>query len=148
MKRVTIERMKRGALRFMVLSSLTEKPMYVYEIIKSIEGKTNGIYKPSPGSIYPVLRTLIKQNLVKVEEREGKKIYVLTEEGRKRFEEMKAEKGLLADDNPMKRKILDSLFEIGFILYKHRKKLDEKKMQQVIEILEKCKQNVGDLFKD
>jgi len=43
---------------------------------------------------------------------------------------------------------LDSLFEIGFILYKHRKKLDEKKMKQVIEILEKCKQNVNDLFKD
>ncbi|BCU69326.1 PadR family transcriptional regulator [Stygiolobus caldivivus] len=146
MKKVTIERMKRGALRFLVMSALTEKPMYVYEIIKHIESKTNGIYKPSPGSVYPVLRTLIKQGLITVEEKEGKKIYSITEEGLKKFNEIKEEKSILAEDSPMKRKIIDSLFEIGFILYKNRKKLDDKKMQEVLGILDKCKHDIDELF--
>ena len=145
MKKVTIERMKRGALRFMVMSALAEKPMYVYEIIKHIENKTNGLYKPSPGSVYPVLRTLIKQGLVKVEEKDGKKIYSITEEGIKKLNEIKEEKSF--EDNPLKRKLLDSLFEIGLVLYKNRKKLDEKRIQEIIEILEKCKQSINDVFK-
>ncbi|MDT7876146.1 MAG: PadR family transcriptional regulator [Sulfolobaceae archaeon] len=138
--------MKRGALKFMILSLLQEKPMYVYEIIKSINAKTNGLYKPSTGSIYPILRGLIKQGYVKVEEKDGKKIYSLTEEGRKKFEEIKAEKDLI-QNNPVKRKLVDSLFEIGLVIYNNRDKLDDQKVEKILNIIEGCKKNIEEIFK-
>jgi len=138
--------MKRGALKFMILSLLQEKPMYVYEIIKSINAKTNGLYKPSTGSIYPILRGLIKQGYVKVEEKDGKKIYSLTEEGRKKFEEIKAEKDLIRN-NPVKRKLVDSLFEIGLVIYNNRDKLDDQKVEKILNIIEGCKKNIEEIFK-
>jgi len=146
MKRISLERMKRGALKFMILSLLQEKPMYVYEIIKSINAKTNGLYKPSTGSIYPILRGLIKQGYVKVEEKDGKKIYSLTEEGRKKFEEIKAEKDLIRN-NPVKRKLVDSLFEIGLVIYNNRDKLDDQKVEKILNIIEGCKKNIEEIFK-
>ncbi|MFP3202439.1 MAG: PadR family transcriptional regulator [Sulfolobus sp.] len=138
--------MKRGALKFMILSLLQEKPMYVYEIIKSINAKTNGLYKPSTGSIYPILRGLIKQGYVKVEEKDGKKIYSLTEEGRKKFEEIKAEKDLI-QNNPVKKKLVDSLFEIGLVIYNNRDKLDDQKAEKILNIIEGCKKNIEEIFK-
>jgi DNA-binding PadR family transcriptional regulator len=138
--------MKRGALKFMILSLLQEKPMYVYEIIKSINAKTNGLYKPSTGSIYPILRGLIKQGYVKVEEKDGKKIYSLTEEGRKKFEEIKAEKDLIRN-NPVKKKLVDSLFEIGLVIYNNRDKLDDQKVEKILDIIEGCKKNIEEIFK-
>ncbi|MFP3065168.1 MAG: PadR family transcriptional regulator [Sulfolobus sp.] len=138
--------MKRGALKFMILSLLQEKPMYVYEIIKSINAKTNGLYKPSTGSIYPILRGLIKQGYVKVEEKDGKKIYSLTEEGRKKFEEIKAEKDLIRN-NPVKKKLVDSLFEIGLVIYNNRDKLDDQKVEKILNIIEGCKKNIEEIFK-
>ncbi|MFP3259973.1 MAG: PadR family transcriptional regulator [Sulfolobus sp.] len=138
--------MKRGALKFMILSLLQEKPMYVYEIIKSINAKTNGLYKPSTGSIYPILRGLIKQGYVKVEEKGGKKIYSLTEEGRKKFEEIKAEKDLI-QNNPVKKKLVDSLFEIGLAIYNNRDKLDDQKVEKILNIIEGCKKNIEEIFK-
>ncbi|MEJ2776947.1 PadR family transcriptional regulator [Sulfolobaceae archaeon RB850M] len=138
--------MKRGALKFMILSLLQEKPMYVYEIIKSINAKTNGLYKPSTGSIYPILRGLIKQGYVKVEEKDGKKIYSLTEEGRKKFEEIKAEKDLI-QNNPVKKKLVDSLFEIGLVIYNNRDKLDDQKVEKILNIIEGCKKNIEEIFK-
>ncbi len=146
MKRISLERMKRGALKFMILSLLQEKPMYVYEIIKSINAKTNGLYKPSTGSIYPILRGLIKQGYVKVEEKDGKKIYSLTEEGRKKFEEIKAEKDLIRN-NPVKKKLVDSLFEIGLVIYNNRDKLDDQKVEKILDIIEGCKKNIEEIFK-
>jgi DNA-binding PadR family transcriptional regulator len=146
MKRISLERMKRGALKFMILSLLQEKPMYVYEIIKSINAKTNGLYKPSTGSIYPILRGLIKQGYVKVEEKDGKKIYSLTEEGRKKFEEIKAEKDLIRN-NPVKKKLVDSLFEIGLVIYNNRDKLDDQKVEKILNIIEGCKKNIEEIFK-
>jgi DNA-binding PadR family transcriptional regulator len=146
MKRISLERMKRGALKFMILSLLQEKPMYVYEIIKSINAKTNGLYKPSTGSIYPILRGLIKQGYVKVEEKDGKKIYSLTEEGRKKFEEIKAEKDLI-QNNPVKKKLVDSLFEIGLVIYNNRDKLDDQKVEKILNIIEGCKKNIEEIFK-
>ncbi|MCG2909644.1 MAG: PadR family transcriptional regulator [Stygiolobus sp.] len=130
----------------MILSLLQEKPMYVYEIIKSINAKTNGLYKPSTGSIYPILRGLIKQGYVKVEEKDGKKIYSLTEEGRKKFEEIKAEKDLIRN-NPVKKKLVDSLFEIGLVIYNNRDKLDDQKVEKILDIIEGCKKNIEEIFK-
>jgi DNA-binding PadR family transcriptional regulator len=56
--------------------------MYGYEIIQQIEERTQGVWRPSPGSVYPTLQLLEEQGLVTAEESSGKRRYTLTDEGR------------------------------------------------------------------
>jgi DNA-binding PadR family transcriptional regulator len=72
-----------GELRLILLHSISEKPRYGYEIIKSLEEQSKGIYNPSPGIIYPTLTLLEELNYVTVASREdGKKIHSITPEGK------------------------------------------------------------------
>jgi DNA-binding PadR family transcriptional regulator len=74
---------EKGALRFVVLDLLTVKPAHGYEIIRSLEERSQGFYTPSPGSIYPTLQLLQDQGYVTSAESEGKKTYTITDKGRK-----------------------------------------------------------------
>lgn len=93
----------KGFVRYQVLESLGEKPMSGSEIINEIEKRTHGRWKPSPGSIYPLLAWLQDNGHVKElpTDQSGMKRYELTETG----------KTLLAEQ----RKIIDE----------HREKMKE-----------------------
>ncbi len=56
--------------------------MHGYEMIRELESRTGGIWRPSPGSIYPTLQQLEDEGLVRAEADGGRRIYALTEEGR------------------------------------------------------------------
>lgn len=74
----------KGFLRFYVLKLLRDKPMSGSEIMDEIERRTEGNWRPSPGSIYPLLAWLRDKNLVKeLSSDEGVKRYMITEDGRK-----------------------------------------------------------------
>lgn len=75
-------RMNKGDVRSAVLSLLLEQPMHGYQIIREIEDRSGGSWKPSPGSVYPTLQLLTDQGLVQSEESNGRKTYSLTPEGR------------------------------------------------------------------
>jgi DNA-binding PadR family transcriptional regulator len=79
----------RGLLRFIVLKFLAEKPMSGTEIVGKIERETGGKWKPSPGSIYPLLSGLqvkgFTQESSKIEN--GRKLYSLTDSGKEFFQE-------------------------------------------------------------
>jgi DNA-binding PadR family transcriptional regulator len=79
----------RGLLRFLVLRLLTEKPMSGAEIVEEIERETDGRWKPSPGSIYPLLASLQDKGYTNESPtgESGMKQYVLTDEGKTFFEE-------------------------------------------------------------
>jgi DNA-binding PadR family transcriptional regulator len=75
-------RMGRGEVRAAVLALLAEKPMHGYQIIREIEERSGGSWKPSAGSVYPTLQLLADEGLVSAEESNGRKTYALTEGGR------------------------------------------------------------------
>jgi DNA-binding PadR family transcriptional regulator len=75
-------RMGRGDVRAAVLALLAEKPMHGYQIIREIEERSAGAWKPSPGSVYPTLQLLTDEGLIQAEESNGRKTYALTDEGR------------------------------------------------------------------
>jgi len=79
----------KGFLRYQVLKLLNEKPMSGSEIISEIEKQTSGYWKPSPGSIYPLLAWLQDKGYVKevAEQEAGIKRYMLTEQGKTFLEE-------------------------------------------------------------
>ena len=53
-----------------------------YQIIREIEERSGGDWKPSAGSVYPTLQLLADEGFVTSEEANGRKIYSLTEAGR------------------------------------------------------------------
>ena len=77
----------RGLLQFLVLKFLSVKAMSGTEIVEVIEHETRGFWKPSPGSIYPLLARLQEKGYT-IEsslEESGLKRYTLTDEGKAFF---------------------------------------------------------------
>jgi len=77
-------RARRGNVRVAVLALLAERPMHGYEIIGELSERTEGLWRPSPGSIYPALALMEDEGLVTTEVAEpgGKRKYSLTDKGR------------------------------------------------------------------
>lgn len=80
-------RARRGDVRAAVLALLTESPMHGYEMIQQLDERTGGLWKPSPGSIYPALSLLEDEGLVQAEEVDGRRRFTLTEAGRRAAED-------------------------------------------------------------
>lgn len=74
---------EKGDLKYVILDLLKEKPSHGYEIIRAMEEHFHGFYTPSAGSVYPTLQMLDDMNYVKSSERDGKKVYTITDEGKK-----------------------------------------------------------------
>jgi len=75
-------RARRGDVRAAILAVLAEQPANGYQIIQEIADRSEGIWKPSPGSIYPTLQQLEDEGLVRAAEEGGRKVFHLTDEGR------------------------------------------------------------------
>ena len=76
-----------GGLRGLILSHLEKKPMKGLELIQAVETVTMGMWKPSPGSVYPLLSSMEDEGLIKRLE-DGK--YELTQEGRNQLDERRS----------------------------------------------------------
>ena len=74
-------RAHRGGLEPIILDLLKERPMHGYEVMKTLEERSHGVWRPSAGSVYPILQLLEDQDLVSVSEKDGKKIYTITQAG-------------------------------------------------------------------
>ena len=61
---------------------LLEAPMHGYQIITELSERSGGDWRPSAGSVYPTLQQLTDEGLVRDEERDGRRVYELTESGR------------------------------------------------------------------
>jgi DNA-binding PadR family transcriptional regulator len=70
---------RRRGLRYWVISMLTTSPKNGAEIMNEIEGMSLGWWRPSPGSIYPLLDELAQEGLIKKRD-DGR--YELAEKGR------------------------------------------------------------------
>jgi DNA-binding PadR family transcriptional regulator len=73
---------RRPNVRAAVLQLLAERPMHGYEMITELETRTNGVWRPSPGSVYPTLQLLEDEGLIVSEETGGRRRFTLTDAGR------------------------------------------------------------------
>ncbi len=72
----------RGNVRAAVLALLAEEPRHGYSIMIELTERSGGLWKPSPGSVYPVLQQLQDEGLVSVAEADGRRVFTLTDAGR------------------------------------------------------------------
>jgi len=76
-------RTRRGDIRIALLSALADEPAHGYELIQRLEERTGGRWKPSPGSVYPTLQMMEEGGLVTASQQNDKRVYAITDEGRK-----------------------------------------------------------------
>jgi DNA-binding PadR family transcriptional regulator len=74
-------RARRGDIRSAILLLLAEEPRNGYGLMQEIEERSGGVWRPSPGSVYPALAQLEDEGLVRAIEHEGRKSFTLTDEG-------------------------------------------------------------------
>lgn len=83
-------RAMRGDVRAAVLLLLSEEPMHGYQLMQTIADRTDGVWTPSPGAIYPTINQLEDEGLVSVSADGGRKLVSLTEAGATHVAENKA----------------------------------------------------------
>jgi DNA-binding PadR family transcriptional regulator len=86
-------RARRGDVRAAALLLLAEGPLNGYQIMQEIEKRSDGFWRPSPGSVYPALAQLEDEGLVRTEEIGDRRTYVLTDAGRAEVDERRDELG-------------------------------------------------------
>ena len=136
----------RGLLRFLVLRMLSEKPMSGTEIIEEIEKQT-GSWKPSPGSIYPLLAWMSEKGFTKELPRDelGFKRYTFTQEGQKFLKKQIA----LGRNFINKIEFLAPMLVGGFNLEKNNEKLRGSKeaAKKLIKTFIFLRQNINKISK-
>jgi DNA-binding PadR family transcriptional regulator len=76
---------QKGYMRIALLILLSKKPCHGYEMMKEVEDRTEGFWKPTAGGVYPILQSLEKAGYIKGEwgpQKRKRKIYHITESGK------------------------------------------------------------------
>jgi DNA-binding PadR family transcriptional regulator len=80
-------RKRRGDVRTALLMLLDEEPRNGYQLMQTIEERSGGHWRVSPGSVYPSLAQLEDEGLVRSVERDGSKLFEITDQGRAQLSE-------------------------------------------------------------
>jgi DNA-binding PadR family transcriptional regulator len=75
-------RARRGDIRTAALLLLSEEPRNGYQIMQEVQERSGGVWAPSPGSTYPALAQLEDEGLIRSQETDGRRLFVLTDAGR------------------------------------------------------------------
>lgn len=134
------DRMRRGDIRTALLAVLAEAPGHGYELIGRLEEKSDGAWRPSPGSVYPTLQMLDDEGLVRSEERDGKRVYEITDAGRTEADERVADAGappweLVGPGGRPKGEMRDALGQLALATKQIAGAGTEEQRQRAVEVL-------------
>jgi DNA-binding PadR family transcriptional regulator len=79
-------RRRRGDVRLALLRLLAEEPRNGYQLMQTVEERSGGEWRPSPGSVYPTLALLEDEGLVRSAEADGARTFEITDAGREHLE--------------------------------------------------------------
>jgi DNA-binding PadR family transcriptional regulator len=106
-------RRRRGDVRTALLMLLAEEPRNGYQLMQTIEERSGGRWRPSPGSVYPTLSQLEDEGLIRAVERDGSKLLEITDAGRERLNESKTDPAPWEQDDTSDDPKAHSLSEIA-----------------------------------
>lgn len=147
----------KGDLKYVILDLLKEKPRYGYEVIRALEERSHGFYTPSPGVVYPTLQMLEEMSYAVTAERDGKKIYTITDEGRKFLAEQKD----FTEDikSHMKRKwnpenigsfalLMAEFGELARMMGHRARRVDADKMKRIREVVSSASEEIKAILEE
>jgi DNA-binding PadR family transcriptional regulator len=140
---------ERGTLKYAALMVLKEQPLHGYAIIKAIEEKYG--YSPSPGVVYPTLQMLEDQGYVVMTQQENKKVYALTDEGRRCLEEHRDVVEHIDARAQMPKwssipGISIQLREVSRTIFANYRYLNEDKVKEIEAVLEDARKRIGEVI--
>ena len=80
-------RRRRGDVRAGLLILLAEEPRNGYQLMQAIEERSGGRWRPSPGAVYPSLSQLEDEGLIRAIDRDGTRLFEITDAGREHLEQ-------------------------------------------------------------
>lgn len=75
-------RVRRGDVRVAILAVLAEEELNGYQVIQQIAERTDGAWRPSPGSVYPTISQLEDEGLIEGDDERGRRTLRLSDAGR------------------------------------------------------------------
>ena len=147
----------KGDLKYVILDLLKEKPRYGYEIIRALEERSHGFYTPSPGVVYPTLQMLEEMGYASATERDGKKIYTITEEGIKFLAEQKdftdeVKSHMKHHWNPenigMFVEMMSEFGELARMMGHRARRVAPDKMQRIREVISRASQEIKAILEE
>jgi DNA-binding PadR family transcriptional regulator len=105
---------RRGDIRTAALLLLAEEPRNGYQIMQEVQERSGGVWRASPGSVYPALQQLEDEGLIRSQELEGRRLFALTDDGRAVVAERDAEKP--APWEQMSGDVSDRAHELGKLM--------------------------------
>src|SRR5947208_428665 len=147
----------RGDLKYVILELLKDQPRHGYDIIRALEDRMRGYYRPSPGSVYPTLQMLEDLGYVSSSQQEGKKIYTITDEGRRYLEDQKSTvddireriaSGWEAAQRPEVSDLMHEVQQLGRALFRHGTRgalHDPERLKRLREIVARARAEVESL---
>ncbi len=104
--------MPRGFLRLVLLGLLKGRELSGMDIMRILAERTDGIWQPSPGSIYPLLASLEDNGAIEVARTEGRsKIYRLSKQGLGQLRAAFKKKGALSEKANMGPRLWEKLLD-------------------------------------
>jgi DNA-binding PadR family transcriptional regulator len=147
----------RGDLKYVILELLKDQPRHGYDIIRALEERMRGYYRPSPGSVYPTLQMLEDLGYVSSTQQEGKKVYTITDEGRRYLTEQQStiddirsriSAGWDAAQRPEVSDLMHELQQLGRALFRHGTRgalHDPERLKRLREIVARARAEVETL---
>jgi DNA-binding PadR family transcriptional regulator len=149
----------KGDLKYVILDLLKDRPAHGYELIRALEERFRGFYSPSPGSVYPTLQLLEDMGYVSATQRDGKKVYSITDEGREFLKQNRrsiediwgrADEGWDPELAAEMREIWREVGGLGRLFGGELRagRVDPEKLRRVREVISRTAREVGDILDD
>lgn len=138
-------KVSRGDVRTAILYLLAEEPMHGYQIMQELSERTDGLWKLSPGSVYPTLQQLEDEDLVKSDQTDGKNIFHLTAEGKARVESSEAAppwERFGAEDGDALMDLRETGFQVGAAVMQVARAGSDAQIEKAKAILEDTRRKI------
>ncbi len=144
---------RRGDIRTAALLLLSEGPRNGYEIMQEVQERSGGVWRPSPGSVYPALQQLEDEGLIRSEDQDGRKLFVLTDEGSKLVSERDPERPapwvqMSGDISDRAHQLGKLMREVGFAFVQVMKTGSEAQMTSAQEVLATTRRDLYRILAD
>lgn len=148
---------QKGDLKYIILDLLKDKQRYGYEVIRELEENSYGLYKPSPGVVYPTLQMLEEIGYASSLEQDGKRVYSITEEGRRFSDERKEQMDEIKShirrrwhfkDIGLFGLTMDEFDKLGSMIAQRLRSADSPKAQRVREAISRAHQEIETILEE
>jgi DNA-binding PadR family transcriptional regulator len=142
------QRTPRGDIKYILLTLLAEQPRHGYQLIKELETRQGGFYRPSPGSVYPTLQMLEEGGYLTSQQLEGKRVYTITDSGRQLLAERDRPVDLMdrGDRSSQLSGLKDAIAELSGAVMQVARSSNLDRVSRVREILNRAKREIYNIL--